>query len=110
MLPARLKIKRVWWTVEVTDTWIYYGKQKCRGLCDGNTRTIYVYGGQRKKAVISTFWHEVLHAIDFTYGINIPHHVIYAIEGAMTDLIAKNPAVGQLKPALQRKSVKGKAA
>lgn len=102
-LPSRLKIGRHWWTVELTEDWIYYGKDRCRGLCDGTKRHIMVYGKQRKKLILSTFWHEVLHAIEFSYKVKIPHHVIYGIEGAITDLLLKNPECGQIKLAVMSK-------
>lgn len=95
-LPKRIKIKKRWWKVISVEEYIIYDGRKCRGLCDGNERVITIYVGQRPRMVMSTFWHEILHAIEFEYGIPIPHRMIYATEGAIADVIIKNPEIGAL--------------
>lgn len=67
------------------------------GYCLGHDsevgcRTIWLKIGLPKKIMIKTFIHEVLHAIDFEWGIKIPHKLIDALEGPLFYLFSKNPA------------------
>lgn len=55
-------------------------KFKCRGYCDGESKKIYIQVGLDESLRGSTFWHEVLHAIDFEFGIKISHAQIYRAE------------------------------
>lgn len=95
-LPKRVKIKRRWWTIIATDEYIIYQGRRCRGLCNGDTREIHIYTGQREKMIFSTLLHELLHAIEFTYGVQMPHRLIFELEGPLADMLMKNPEIGKL--------------
>jgi hypothetical protein len=95
-LPKRVRIKRKWWTIIGVDEYIIYQGRKCRGLCNGNTREIHIYTRQREKMILSTLLHELLHAIEFTYGLSVPHRLIFELEGPLAELLIKNPEIGKL--------------
>lgn len=40
--------------------------------------------------ILETFIHELLHAVDFEYGIGIPHKTIYQLEEALARVLRLN--------------------
>lgn len=60
------------------------------GLCDPESRTIYVKKGLSKSMLFRTVTHELLHAIEFEMDLNVPHKLIYQFEKAIVDTLLMN--------------------
>jgi hypothetical protein len=60
------------------------------GLCDPGDKTIQLRLGGKSKERLKTFVHEVLHAIEFEYEIEIPHKLIRDLEAPIARLIIDN--------------------
>jgi len=60
------------------------------GLCDGASHTIYIKRGLTKSQAFRTLIHEVLHALEFEYEIDIPHKTVHQLEKAIGDLLIAN--------------------
>ena len=59
------------------------------GVCCPASKTIYIVLGQAAEERFSTFWHEVLHAIEFETGKTIPHKIVYAFEKDLAGVSAQ---------------------
>lgn len=57
------------------------------GLCDSGKRTIFINANQSKEQILSTYLHEIFHAMQFTLGMH------NAISREMMEMIAENSAV-----------------
>ena len=55
-------------------------------------RTIQIKKGLTPSMKARTFLHELLHAIDFEWGIKIPHKIIEALEKPLLVLFTRNPS------------------
>jgi hypothetical protein len=73
---------KIRWKRKIIDNGV-----ECLGLCCSLTKTIYIRLGQNKKERLSTLYHEVLHAIEYSYGIEIPHQLVYDLEGPLSELV-----------------------
>lgn len=60
------------------------------GLCDPETRVISIKLGQSVTETFNTFIHEVLHAFEYEYDLEVPHKLIYAFERALSDFLLTN--------------------
>ena len=60
------------------------------GLCDYNTRTIYIRSTQSSRGIFRTFIHEVLHAIHGEWGFKLNHKTVYELEIALDALLVDN--------------------
>lgn len=60
------------------------------GTCDPATHIIRIRTGQSPPETLKTFLHEVLHAIEFSYSIPIPHNLIYKLEHCLYQLLVDN--------------------
>lgn len=87
--PKRLLIGesewKVVWKRKIVDDGIL-----CAGLCDSKKKTIFLQIGQTPKERVSTFFHEMLHALEFEHGIALPHETIYRLEGPLAELFRQN--------------------
>lgn len=63
------------------------------GLCDPETRTIYIRYKQSRRETLMTFLHEWLHAVEFEYEIEIGHTIIEKLEDAVIEFCEENPEV-----------------
>lgn len=63
------------------------------GLCDPGIKTLFIRYKQSSRETFMTFCHELLHAIEDEYEIDIPHNVIYKLEDAIADLVENNPEI-----------------
>lgn len=69
---------------------------ECDGICLYDQKEIRLHREQTGRALISTFLHELLHAIQHEYRIKgLQHHVIYALEGPLADFFSDNPRLGR---------------
>lgn len=60
------------------------------GLCDPSEHTLFIRLGQSPADRFETFLHEVLHAIEESYGFRIPHRLIYRLERPIARLLFDN--------------------
>lgn len=60
------------------------------GLCDGTNKIIYLKAGYSHAETWSTFMHELIHAFEFEYGMELDHKHVYKLEAAITDFIVAN--------------------
>lgn len=63
---------------------------ECLGLCDSETKTIYIRLGQSPEERAATFLHEALHAIEFELERTIGHKIINLIEGPLAAMLLEN--------------------
>lgn len=59
------------------------------GVACPSSKIIYIVLGQTPEERFSTFWHEVLHAIEFETEKKIPHKTIYALEAHLSSVAAQ---------------------
>lgn len=67
-------------------------KGPLRGLCCSDKQVIYIARGISKAEKVQTFFHELLHAIEFEYDIEIDHKLVYKLEGPLAQVIVDNLA------------------
>jgi hypothetical protein len=60
------------------------------GICDSGEKRIVIKKGITPKERFSTYIHEVLHAIEFEYEVEIKHEVVYALEEALIKYLLEN--------------------
>lgn len=60
------------------------------GLCCPSEKEILLVQGMDARERLSTLLHELLHAIEFEYDIDLPHALVYKLEGPLTQLILDN--------------------
>lgn len=63
---------------------------KAVGVCNNTTKEILVVTSLDKHEKAKTLIHELLHAIEYEYGIHIPHHLIYKLEEPIYRLLIDN--------------------
>jgi len=61
------------------------------GLCDPETKTLYIRYKQSPRETFKTFVHEWWHAVEVEYEFDISHKLIYKFETIFTDLLENNP-------------------
>lgn len=60
------------------------------GLFDPNRREILVKVGLSQDETLKTILHEVVHAIEEEYDVNLPHKHVYRLEEALFDFMCAN--------------------
>lgn len=84
--PARVKVKdayyRIVWVRDIPG----YPTGELAGCCCSATKTIWIALGQSPEERAQTVAHELAHAIDFEYGLKLPHRLIYKLEAPLVDL------------------------
>jgi hypothetical protein len=60
------------------------------GLCDPESRVIYVKKGLSKAMLFRTVTHELIHALEFEYELPIKHSLVYQLERALVDMLLMN--------------------
>lgn len=60
------------------------------GNTDPSTKTIDILQGQTPWERLKTFVHELMHAVEYDYGIEIDHKLIYALEMPLAYLLWSN--------------------
>ncbi len=88
--PTEIYVKGKRWEIWLCQDKILYGKQTVRGLCNFDERRIYLKAKQGRKLLFSTFWHELLHALEYEHKITIQHQLIYDLEGPLAALFLGN--------------------
>lgn len=86
-IPSHVKVKNVTYEILWTDE---FPENAFYGQCDGLTKQIIIQKGLSKKQTLRTFYHELLHAIDFEYKVKIPHRLINKLEIPLLNLFLSN--------------------
>ena len=91
-IPSRIRIKakvfyNIVWQDKVADD------DECLGLCDPNTRTIFMRLGMSETEIIKTFIHEVFHALSIEHEFELPHRTVYALEECVFKLLKLNKLI-----------------
>jgi len=60
------------------------------GLCDSETKEIWIKKGLSRQERAMTLIHELLHAIENEYDLHIDHSLVYKLEKPIYDLIVDN--------------------
>jgi hypothetical protein len=69
---------------------IPHEEKRTLGLCDPDTKTIWIRISHSPRGMFRTFIHESLHAIEFEYDLKIKHKMIYSLERALEALVVDN--------------------
>lgn len=97
MLPKTVDINTATYRIIVTNRIPSQKGVKLDGLCCSATKKIWVRKSLTPDELISTFWHEVLHALDFEYGCpNLNHEAIYQLETPLAWFFQDNPQLYKL--------------
>lgn len=95
-IPRELYINGEQWVVRfVTLTGMPCGHTRTTltmGYTCGETQTIYILQKLSARERQITFIHELLHAIEYEYGIDLAHSLIRQLEGPLAQVIAENIA------------------
>lgn len=97
-IPKQIRVKNAIYNIVFTNTLYPDDEYFTFGLCDPQTRTIYIKKHLTEQQTISTYWHEYFHAVEFEYGVKIGHPMIEILEKAMAHLYRRNAFVLQRKP------------
>lgn len=90
LYPRSVKVRKTRYKVKLVSK-LNDGKNALRGYCDPNKpHTLYLDKDLKSALLFSTFWHEVLHAIEVEYKIKVPHKLVYALEGPLAQLLKDN--------------------
>lgn len=88
-IPNKIRI-----TQKITYEIVYQDEIKsdpdCIGLCDPNTKHIYIKNGLSKTGRIKCLLHEICHAIFDENEIKINHSEIYKIEESLFKFLKLN--------------------
>lgn len=85
--PKELVVNGVNWRVIFVDQ--IDGKD-CLGLCDSETKTIQLIRKMSPKERLTTFIHEIAHAIEYSYSFELKHDHIYKLAQGLTDVLIVN--------------------
>jgi hypothetical protein len=64
--------------------------RNCHGSCNDTNRRIRLRLGQSNRALLETFVHELLHAIEFELKLKIPHKSLDEVATALVRVLALN--------------------
>jgi hypothetical protein len=62
----------------------------CYGITDSETKTITIKDGLSPRALLATYIHELLHAVEFEKPIKLPHKLVYDLESAIVEMLVDN--------------------
>lgn len=84
-IPHRVRIKnKIWYEVlYISD----FKDQKTLGETRFETKQIVIKTGLSPKMTVSTFFHEVLHAISFEYDVDLTENQVLNIENSVSYLL-----------------------
>ena len=90
LYPARIKVRNRWVRVELVPFIEEKGRVVTRGYFCPKRHTITLLSTLSDKELFSTFIHELLHAIEHYYRVRIPHKLVYAQEGPISETLLRN--------------------
>lgn len=62
----------------------------CLGLAEPSEQIIFIKMGQKPKARLHAFLHEILHVLEYEYDLSIPHRLIYRLEDPLARFLMDN--------------------
>jgi hypothetical protein len=87
-VPSRIRITA---KVSYEVVWIdQFEDPALEAECRVRYRQIVLKRGQSGRTLFKTLIHEILHAVEYERGIEIPHRVVYQLEGAIESLLRLN--------------------
>lgn len=86
--PKSLVVNGNEWQIKFVN--IIDKNKETLGLCDPETKTVYIKKGQKRGEILSTALHEIYHIYEYEYGFDIKHSLVYKIEEAMTSFLLDN--------------------
>lgn len=89
-LPKEITIGESVWQVRRPRKLKAPGKGEVLGLCDTVNQVIHVKAGLGYTETLVTFVHEVLHAFEDEYELDIPHELVYGLEAPIAYLLLDN--------------------
>lgn len=93
--PRQLTIGTAIWDVRFQRTLDHKPSKYIKwGECDPINQVIYIRLGQSAEQRLTTFIHEVLHAIEAEYKVEIAHDLVNALEKPLARLLIDNGIVG----------------
>lgn len=88
-IPSKIRIKRgVSYDIVYQD--IIKSDPDCLGMCDPNTRHIYIKKNISNTDLKKTIIHELFHCWESEYDIKISHDSIYKLEEAVLKFLILN--------------------
>ena len=88
-IPNRLKVGAYTYEVKQKKTLKEKGKDVW-GYCSPNTHEIYIQETMEPDKEVEVFFHETLHAIEDSYGIELGEHKVNILGIALLALIKEN--------------------
>lgn len=92
--PKTIEINGVVWKIKfkrmIYDRCSSHEKNKemnILGICDPETKEILIKQGQGKYQTYSCLFHELVHAIEFSYDFKILHKHVYNIEDVIMEVV-----------------------
>jgi hypothetical protein len=91
-IPHKVRIKaRVSYSVLYAD--VIDDDPSCMGRAYPDGRRIVLKNGMSNSNLISTFIHELLHAIEYEYSAGIPHKVVDVFEKGIFKVLKLNKII-----------------
>lgn len=94
LIPETLKVGRYRWRVEFLPQLemneFDANYKTINGWCDAEERVIYLSETLNGRRLMQIFLHEAIHACDFSFGINVPHPIVYKLDRRLGNLIWDN--------------------
>ena len=84
--PRRVKVKDTYYRILFVRQVPGDAKRELAGCCCSSTKTIWITLGQSPEERAKTVAHELSHALDWEYGLKLPHRLIYRLEAPLVDL------------------------
>jgi hypothetical protein len=103
-IPRYIKVKKRIWQVRYSKSLLAINK--CVGLCDPNTRNIFIYPRQSADMIEHTFIHELLHACfpENIVGADREEYIVTHLARRLNSCLKGNPKLmltkGKRKPKL----------
>ena len=79
-IPKSINVFGTKYKIKMVSTMLF------SGLCDSELKIIFINIDQSDEQLIATFWHEAVHAMQFTLGMH------NAISREMMEMLAENTA------------------
>lgn len=86
--PKTLIVNDSDWQIKFVN--IVDGNKETLGLCDPDTKTVYIKRGQKRGEILSVLIHEVCHIYEYEYDFEMKHSLVYDLEEATVSFILDN--------------------
>lgn len=95
-LPRRIKVGQYTFRLMVTNPTEQPDLENCDGLTDFNKFHIYLDETMRRQRAINVVQHELIHAINWVYGVNDgaeEEHITTQVTNGLVEMWMSNPKV-----------------